>query len=98
MLSITIKLVSWILSHTLDTFRNKTFTFTKDYIDEIYNLGQEIYKIQEVKKPSHARGAKDALYINRTYFALYSMMAELEATVKTEPTGWDTPLIDLWTS
>jgi len=79
-------------------FRNKTFTFTKDYIDEIYNLGQEIYKIQEVKKPSHARGAKDALYINRTYFALYSMMAELETTVKTEPTGWDTPLIDLWTS
>ena len=77
-------------------FRNQSFTFTRDYIDEIYDLGQEIYDIQEVKKPSHARGAKDALYINRTYFGLYSMMADLEATVKTAPTGWDEDLKALW--
>ena len=77
-------------------FTTNAFTFTSSYIDEIYTLGQEIYQIQEVKNPSQARGAKDALYINRTYFGLYSMLADLNATIDTSPTGWEKILIKQW--
>ena len=77
-------------------FTTNAFTFTSSYIDEIYTLGQEIYQIQEVKNPSQARVAKDALYINRTYFGLYSMLADLNATIDTSPTGWEKILIKQW--
>ncbi len=79
-------------------FNFDTFTFTDSYIQEIYTMGQEIYQLDEVKKPSQARGAKDALYINRTYFGLYSMLSDLNATISAKPKNWDVELRKIWKS
>jgi len=76
---------------------NKTeFHFTQEFIDEIYATGEEIYKIPEVKKPTQPRGSKHALYINRTYFGIYSMLADLNATIQTEVGAWKHRLLEKW--
>jgi predicted unusual protein kinase regulating ubiquinone biosynthesis (AarF/ABC1/UbiB family) len=75
-------------------FNHKEFHFTQEFIDEIYATGEEIYKIPEVKKPTQPRGSKHALYINRTYFGIYSMLADLNATIKTEAGDWKNRLLD----
>jgi predicted unusual protein kinase regulating ubiquinone biosynthesis (AarF/ABC1/UbiB family) len=76
---------------------NKTeFHFTQEFIDEIYATGEEIYKIPEVKKPTQPRGSKHALYINRTYFGIYSMLADLNATIQTEAGAWKHRLLEKW--
>jgi len=75
-------------------FCTEEFEFTYEFIDEIYATGEEIYKIQEVKKPTKPRGSKHALYINRTYFGIYSMMADLGANIKTGNRDWQARLWD----
>ncbi len=69
-------------------FRTEYFHFTQSFLDEIYQTGEEIYRIEEVKKPTQPRGSKHALYVNRTYFGIYSMMADLDATIHTEAGTW----------
>ena len=69
-------------------FESSTFHFTNDFIDSIYAKGEEIYQIPEVKKPTQPRGSKHALYVNRTYFGIYSMMADLNADIQTAPKDW----------
>lgn len=69
-------------------FRTEYFHFTQSFLDEIYQIGEEIYRIEEVKKPTQPRGSKHALYVNRTYFGIYSMMADLDATIHTEAGTW----------
>jgi hypothetical protein len=39
--------------------------------------------MKELRQSKKARGVKDALYINRTYFGLYNILHDLKATVKT---------------
>lgn len=63
------------------------------YIDEIYKLGEEVSKMDELKKSKEGRGSQHALYVNRTYFGLYSMLNVLGAKVKTGVREWRTPLI-----
>lgn len=69
-------------------FRSETFHFTDDFLDEIYALGEEIYKIPEVRRPTQPRGSKHALYVNRTYFGIYSILSDLNATIKTGHGLW----------
>jgi predicted unusual protein kinase regulating ubiquinone biosynthesis (AarF/ABC1/UbiB family) len=77
-------------------FNKPEFHFTQEFIDEIYATGEEIYRIPEVKKPTQPRGSKHALYINRTYFGIYSMLADLDATIKTEAGAWKHRLLEKW--
>lgn len=74
-------------------FRSDTFQFTQEFIDEIYATGEEIYKIPEVRKPSEPRGSKHALYVNRTYFGIYSIMTDLDATITTGGDEWRSQLM-----
>jgi hypothetical protein len=67
-----------------------------DFIDSIYAKGEEIYQIPEVKKPTQPRGSKHALYVNRTYFGIYSMMADLNAEINTAPKDWSDKLKNYW--
>lgn len=69
-------------------FRSETFHFTDSFLDEIYAMGEEIYKIPEVRRPTQPRGSKHALYINRTYFGIYSIMSDLNAEIKTGHGDW----------
>jgi len=77
-------------------FESPTFHFTTEFIDSIYAKGEEIYQIPEVKKPTQPRGSKHALYVNRTYFGIYSMMADLNANINTAPKEWANELRAYW--
>jgi hypothetical protein len=48
----------------------------------LYNYGEKLTGMKELRNSKKARGVKDALYINRTYFGLYSIMHELKVRVK----------------
>jgi predicted unusual protein kinase regulating ubiquinone biosynthesis (AarF/ABC1/UbiB family) len=65
-------------------FKNNSFDFSeKKYFEELFQFGQEISTMKEFRESKKARGVKDALYINRTYYGLYNLLHELEAEVNT---------------
>lgn len=76
-------------------FDYEEFDFgNNEYIDSIYAMGEEVSKMDELKKSKEGRGSQHALYINRTYFGLYSILNVLQAKVKTGVRDWRKPLID----
>lgn len=65
-------------------FQEETFDFADPaYFQALYVLGNKISTMPEFRNSKRARGVKDALYINRTYFGLYQLLHELKATVIT---------------
>lgn len=65
-------------------FRSPTFDFAeKSYFTSLYQFGEEIGSMKAFRDSKKARGVKDALYINRTYYGLYSLLHELKAEVDT---------------
>lgn len=75
-------------------FDEAVFDFGNDkYINEIYELGEEVSKMDELKKSKEGRGSQHALYINRTYFGLYSILNALKAKVNTGVRDWASPLV-----
>lgn len=75
-------------------FLEETFDFGNNaYIDKIYALGEEVSKMDELKKSKEGRGSQHALYINRTYFGLYSILNVLGAKVKTGVRDWKSGLV-----
>jgi predicted unusual protein kinase regulating ubiquinone biosynthesis (AarF/ABC1/UbiB family) len=70
-------------------FRTETFDFSDDvYFKEIYEFGDSLANMKELRESKQARGSKHSLYINRTYFGLYSMLNDLRATVRTTRPAW----------
>ncbi|MEO1654826.1 MAG: AarF/ABC1/UbiB kinase family protein, partial [Bacteroidota bacterium] len=70
-------------------FRQDTFDFSDDaYFEEIYLFGDKISSMKEVRESKEARGSRHSLYINRTYFGLYSILNELRANIKTTRPDW----------
>jgi len=64
-------------------FGQDVFDFSDDaYFTQIYEFGESLSKMKEVRESKKARGSRHSLYINRTYFGLYSLLNELKATVK----------------
>jgi predicted unusual protein kinase regulating ubiquinone biosynthesis (AarF/ABC1/UbiB family) len=75
-------------------FDEAEFDFgNNEYIDKIYALGEEVSKIDELKNSKEGRGSQHALYINRTYFGLYSILNILQAKINTGARNWKKPLI-----
>lgn len=65
-------------------FHHDTFDFGDDaYFQSIYDFADRLGKMKEIKESKVARGSKDSLYINRTYFGLYSILNQLKARVNT---------------
>ena len=65
-------------------FREKEFDFGNDsYFNGIYDFAGELAAMPEVRNSKKARGSRDGLYINRTYFGLYSLLNQLKAKVHT---------------
>lgn len=56
----------------------------KDYFKEIFENGERISKIKELRESKVARGPKDGIYISRVYFGLYNMLHELGAQIETK--------------
>lgn len=76
-------------------FKESSFDFgNNEYIDKIYALGEEVSKMEELKKSKEGRGSQHALYINRTYFGLYSILNVLQAKVNTGLRDWKSSLIN----
>ena len=70
-------------------FHQDTFDFGDDqYFLKIFEMGETISKSDKFRKSKKARGARDGLYINRTYFGLYHLLNELKAHVKTTHSEW----------
>lgn len=66
-------------------FRTPEFDFSDNtYFKELYTLGESISTMKEFRNSKKARGVKDAIYINRTYFGLYNLLNEMGAKVKTD--------------
>lgn len=65
-------------------FRSAHFDFSqKKYFEELYKFGDDISKMKAFRNSKRARGVKDALYINRTYYGLYNLLHQLNAKVDT---------------
>jgi len=65
-------------------FQTPEFDFSdSQYFTELYAFGESISTMKEFRNSKRARGVKDALYINRTYFGLYNLLNDMGAKVKT---------------
>jgi hypothetical protein len=65
-------------------FVNETFDFgNQEYFDRVYSYAEELGGMKEIRESKVARGSKDGLYINRTYYGLYSMLNDLKAEITT---------------
>jgi len=65
-------------------FHAGEFDFSnKDYFEELYSFGEKLSMMKELRESKKPRGVRDAIYINRTYFGLYTLLHDLKATIKT---------------
>lgn len=65
-------------------FRSETFDFGEsEFMQAIYDLGMESQKNEIIRNPRGSRGSPHTIYVNRTYFGLYGLLARLRAKVKT---------------
>lgn len=70
-------------------FHYDEFDFADDdYFKQIFALSERVSQTEEVRRSRTARGPRDALYINRTYFGLYNLLNALGAKVITRKPEW----------
>ncbi|OEK05096.1 ABC1 kinase family protein [Roseivirga misakiensis] len=70
-------------------FHQHEFDFGDDtYFQKIFEMGEVISESKKFRESEKARGARDGLYINRTYFGLYNILNELKAKVVTTKPEW----------
>jgi predicted unusual protein kinase regulating ubiquinone biosynthesis (AarF/ABC1/UbiB family) len=63
-------------------YTSKVFDFSKpEFFEQLYAWGEKIARMPEFKQP---RGVKHFIYVNRTNFGLYTLLNELNATVRTD--------------
>lgn len=67
-------------------FRDGEFDFAnKAYFEELYGFGEKLSSMKELRDSKKARGVRDAVYLNRTYFGLYTILHDLKAKIVTRP-------------
>lgn len=70
-------------------FAVNEFDFADDqYFESVYLFAEKLQNLEELKTSKVARGSQHGLYINRTYFGLYSILNELKAKVTTTRPAW----------
>jgi predicted unusual protein kinase regulating ubiquinone biosynthesis (AarF/ABC1/UbiB family) len=64
-------------------FHFKEFDFSdEEYFRTLYSFGEKLSNMKELRESKRPRGVRDAIYVNRTYFGLYNLLHDLQATVK----------------
>ncbi len=53
------------------------------YFQRLYEAGDRHSRNKELRKANAARGSRHAIYVNRTYFGIYSILNQLGARVRT---------------
>jgi predicted unusual protein kinase regulating ubiquinone biosynthesis (AarF/ABC1/UbiB family) len=67
-------------------FRDGEFDFAnKAYFEELYEFGEKLSTMKELRDSKKARGIRDAVYLNRTYFGMYTILHDLKAKIVTKP-------------
>ncbi|MEJ1240040.1 AarF/UbiB family protein [Chryseolinea sp. T2] len=67
-------------------FRDGEFDFANSsYFDELYAFGEKLSTMKELRDSKKARGVRDAVYLNRTYFGLYTILHDMKAKIVTGP-------------
>jgi predicted unusual protein kinase regulating ubiquinone biosynthesis (AarF/ABC1/UbiB family) len=70
-------------------FYEETFNFGQaGYVEEIYGFFEYVAKMPELKQSKAARGSQHGLYVNRTYFGLYTILNDLQAQITTTKPDW----------
>jgi hypothetical protein len=65
-------------------FTREEFDFgDESYFTAIYDYMDYVSNLKEVRESKVARGSRHSLYVNRTYFGLYSILSGLKAKVIT---------------
>jgi hypothetical protein len=65
-------------------FHSDEFDFGGDeFFAKIYGLSERYSKDKTLKSAGGARGPKDGIYLNRTYFGIYSILNRLGAKIST---------------
>ncbi len=74
-----IELFSTLSKMIAKPYQYKTFYFgNKEFLEEVNQISKIAASIGEI------RGKKDFLFVNRTFFGIFSLMKELNATIVTE--------------
>ena len=64
-------------------FQSEEFDFgDATFWDEIGDLAQQFTSQSELRKMNNNRGSKHFIYVNRTFFGLYSLLNDLKAKVE----------------
>lgn len=75
-------------------FTRAEFDFgDESYFSAIYEYMDYISNLKEVRESKVARGSRHSLYINRTYFGLYSILSGLGARVVTGEGAGSNPVV-----
>lgn len=71
-----------LLSIFVQPFSNETFDFSQaGFFEEIAALTEKFSNDKELRKMNGNRGSRHFIYINRTFFGLYSLMFDLKCTI-----------------
>jgi predicted unusual protein kinase regulating ubiquinone biosynthesis (AarF/ABC1/UbiB family) len=66
-------------------YHGDTFDFSDEaFFGKIAQMGEELSKDSKLKKMNGNRGSKHFLYINRTFFGLYSLLHDLKSKIDTK--------------
>jgi hypothetical protein len=66
-------------------FTRMEFDFGNEgFWNEINRLSETLSSDRQLRKMNGNRGSKHFIYINRTFFGLYSLLYDLKAKVRTE--------------
>ncbi|WP_343606053.1 hypothetical protein [Fluviicola sp.] len=61
-----------------EPFHSESFNFGAwDYMKGIYNQGEDLAKEMRKRKINSARGPKEAIYLLRTFYGLYMILAKI---------------------
>lgn len=85
-----VEFFSGLFQHMIDLltlpFTQEHFDFGNEaYFNEIYAYMDQLSNMKEIRESKVARGSRHSLYVNRTYFGLYSILSDLKANVITGP-------------
>lgn len=66
-----------------EPFQHESFSFANwDYMKGLYSQGEELAKEMRKRRINSARGPKQGIYLLRTFYGLYMILAKLGAEVK----------------
>lgn len=73
-----------ILTLFTEPFQSETFNFADEqFFGKLAALGEKYANDKELRKMNVNRGSKHFIYINRTFFGLFSLLHDLKANIET---------------